>query len=108
MWMRRQLRGVVAVQSAVIGEGAADCGQAAAVGMMTSTCMRSLGMFEETRRCEICQKPIEPERLEAIPQTRLCAEHARQIAQYGGEFRATATAEGTGQKTGRGVVAVNQ
>ena len=43
-----------------------------------------------------------------MPQTRLCAEHARLIAQYGGEFRATATAEGTGQKTGRGVVAVNQ
>jgi hypothetical protein len=63
---------------------------------------------EGTRPCEICRAPIEAERLEAVPETRLCAEHAREIAKYGGEFRATATAEGTGQKTGRGVVAVNK
>ena len=65
-------------------------------------------MPEATRPCEICKRPIEPERLEAVPQTRLCAEHAREVVKYGGEFRATATAAGTGQKTGRGVVAVHQ
>jgi hypothetical protein len=43
-----------------------------------------------------------------VPATRLCADHARAILKYGGEFRATATTEGTGQKTGRGVVAINQ
>ncbi len=65
-------------------------------------------MSEQTRPCEICKQPIERERIAALPATRLCTEHARQIAKFGGEFRATATTEGTGQKTGRGVVAINQ
>jgi hypothetical protein len=43
-----------------------------------------------------------------VPATRLCSEHAREVVKYGGEFRATATTEGTGQKTGRGVVAISQ
>jgi hypothetical protein len=35
-------------------------------------------------------RPIEPGRAEAVPDTRLCAEHARQIEKHGGEFiRAT-------------------
>jgi hypothetical protein len=63
---------------------------------------------EGTRPCEICRRMIESERLEAVPETRLCADHARAVAKFGGEFRATATAEGTGQKTGRGVVSVNK
>jgi hypothetical protein len=44
-----------------------------------------------TRYCEICKQPIDPERLEAMPQTTLCTEHARQIARYGGEFKLSAT-----------------
>ena len=39
------------------------------------------------RGCEICKKPIETERAEAIPATRLCVHHAREIGEYGGEFR---------------------
>lgn len=39
------------------------------------------------RGCEICKKPIEPERAEAIPATRLCVQHAHEIGEYGGEFR---------------------
>lgn len=37
------------------------------------------------RICEVCKRPIEPERLE-IPETRLCGRHAREIDKYGGEF----------------------
>ena len=29
-------------------------------------------------RCEVCGRGIEPERLDVIPETRVCAEHARQ------------------------------
>lgn len=47
------------------------------------------------RRCEICKRPIEAERVEAIGDTRLCLEHARQIARFGGEFILTATQERT-------------
>jgi len=36
-------------------------------------------MSKKSRPCEICMKPIEPQRLEATPETRLCKEH-------GGEF----------------------
>jgi len=32
----------------------------------------------EERRCEVCQKPIPPERLEALPETRRCVECARE------------------------------
>jgi hypothetical protein len=60
------------------------------------------------RPCEICRRPIEPDRLDALPNTRLCAEHARAIVKHGGEFRATGTTEGTGPKTGRGLVAVTK
>jgi hypothetical protein len=31
-------------------------------------------------------KPIDAERLEAVPETRLCMEHAEQIKKHGGEF----------------------
>ncbi len=43
------------------------------------------------RGCEICKRPLEPERLEH-PSTRLCIEHHEAIKKYGGEFtRATKT-----------------
>jgi hypothetical protein len=47
------------------------------------------------RPCEICNQPIEPERAEAVPETRLCAAHGREIEKYGGEFRVTASWERT-------------
>ena len=49
----------------------------------------------KTRPCEICRELIEPERVEAIPETRLCTEHARQIQKHGGEFLVTAQHERT-------------
>ncbi len=49
----------------------------------------------QQRPCEICNQPIEPERAEAVPETRLCASHAREIEKFGGEFVVTATWERT-------------
>jgi hypothetical protein len=46
-------------------------------------------MSEKTRPCAVCGRPIPPGRLEALPQTRLCKEHALAIEKYGGEFRAS-------------------
>ena len=48
-------------------------------------------MPEKTRPCEVCGQPIDPERIEVVPETRLCVEHARMIGQYGGEFLVTGT-----------------
>ena len=52
-------------------------------------------MTQKTRPCEICLKPIEAGRLEAVPDTRLCAEHARKIEKHGGEFIRTMVQERT-------------
>jgi hypothetical protein len=49
----------------------------------------------KTRPCEICKELIDPERIEVVPETRLCTEHARQIQKYGGEFLVTARQERT-------------
>jgi hypothetical protein len=46
-------------------------------------------MSAKTRPCEICKKLIEPERVEGIPETRLCLEHANMIKPFGGEFFTT-------------------
>jgi hypothetical protein len=43
-------------------------------------------MSEKTRPCEICLAPIDPERAELLPETRLCVEHAREMSKYGGEY----------------------
>ena len=51
----------------------------------------------KTRPCEICRALIEPDRIEAIPETRLCTEHARLIAKYGGEFTLSSTQESLGK-----------
>jgi hypothetical protein len=48
-------------------------------------------MPTKSRPCAVCGRPIAPGRLEALPQTRLCREHAAAIEKYGGEFRATVT-----------------
>lgn len=47
------------------------------------------------RLCQICKKPIEQERTEAIPETRLCTQHGSEIAKYGGEFIMSASQERT-------------
>jgi hypothetical protein len=52
------------------------------------------------RGCEICKQSIEPERAESDPLTRLCALHAREIAQFGGEFRTVAREDRTSKKGG--------
>lgn len=52
------------------------------------------------RGCEICKRPIEPERAESDAMTRLCAEHARQIAAFGGEFMTVASEDRTSKKGG--------
>ena len=51
------------------------------------------------RLCMICKKEIETERDEAMPDTRLCAAHGKEIEQYGGEFRVAAEQEKTSKKT---------
>lgn len=51
----------------------------------------------KTRPCEICKRLIEVERVEAIPETRLCGEHARAILRFGGEFIVTSTTESLGK-----------
>lgn len=42
--------------------------------------------MSKTRFCEICKQPIEEERLEGSPETRLCIEHGKAIQSFGGEF----------------------
>ncbi len=54
-------------------------------------------MSDKTRPCEICGQMIDPERIEAVPETRLCVEHARMIGKYGGEFKITATQTSLGK-----------
>jgi hypothetical protein len=50
------------------------------------------------RTCLICKKIIDTERAEAIPDTRLCIEHAKEIIKYGGEFTLTGTTETTSKQ----------
>jgi Prokaryotic dksA/traR C4-type zinc finger len=52
-------------------------------------------MSSTTRPCEICRQPIDAERLEVLPETRLCTEHAKKIRKFGGEFIMTAIQERT-------------
>lgn len=49
----------------------------------------------KSRPCEVCMKPIEPERIETLPETRLCGEHAEKIAKLGGEFIRVSSTERT-------------
>lgn len=54
-------------------------------------------MSKKMRPCEICGEPIDPERIEVLPETRLCSEHARMIAKHGGEFIVTGTQSSLGK-----------
>ena len=56
-------------------------------------------MSEEKRYCAVCSGEIEADRLDALPDTRLCIKHGKEIAKYGGEFTAT----GTHINVGRGL-----
>src|SRR5262245_4568008 len=38
------------------------------------------------RNCEVCQRPIEYQRREAVPRSGLCEEHAAKALKLGGEF----------------------
>ncbi|MCE9548031.1 MAG: hypothetical protein K8T25_21365 [Planctomycetia bacterium] len=49
----------------------------------------------KTRYCQICKLPIDAERLEVVPETRLCTTHAHDIQKYGGEFKLVAEQERT-------------
>jgi hypothetical protein len=51
----------------------------------------------KTRPCEICGQPIDPERIEVVPETRLCVEHAEMAGKYGGEFIVTGTQASLGK-----------
>ena len=54
-------------------------------------------MPEKSRPCEICGELIDPERIDAVPATRLCMEHAKLIGKYGGEFILTGTQANLGK-----------
>jgi hypothetical protein len=47
------------------------------------------------RICEICKEPIDSERCEGLPDTRLCGPHAEEIERYGGEFKLSSKQERT-------------
>ena len=51
-----------------------------------------------TRLCEVCKRAIEEERLEGVPDTHLCMQHAEEIQRYGGEFLVTAEQERTSKQ----------
>jgi len=50
------------------------------------------------RLCIICKQEIDSERLEAIPETRLCLQHGHEIKKFGGEFKLSATQERTSKQ----------
>lgn len=47
------------------------------------------------RLCIVCKCEIESERIDAIPATRLCTQHGKEIQKYGGEFTLSASQERT-------------
>ena len=50
------------------------------------------------RLCVVCKQPIEADRIDAIPNTRLCIKCGRDIQRYGGEFRLSAADERTSKQ----------
>ena len=50
------------------------------------------------RLCFVCKKNIDDARLDAIPETRLCATHGQEIEKFGGEFRMSASQERTSKQ----------
>jgi hypothetical protein len=54
-------------------------------------------MSSQTRPCEICGLPIDADRIDVVPETRLCVEHAKLARKYGGEFIVTGTQASLGK-----------
>jgi hypothetical protein len=55
-------------------------------------------MTDRVRLCARCKEPIDQERLEAVPKTRLCIECAAHVDEtYGGEFRSRVKETKTGR-----------
>ena len=50
------------------------------------------------RRCYVCKTEIDFERIQAMPETRLCKRHGQEIEPYGGEFLRTASQERTSKQ----------
>ena len=50
------------------------------------------------RLCIVCKREIEADRIEAIPATRLCAQHGHEIERFGGEFTVSASQERTSKQ----------
>ncbi len=50
------------------------------------------------RLCIVCKQPIEDERIDAIPATKLCAAHGEEIEAFGGEFKVSASQERTSKQ----------
>jgi len=55
-------------------------------------------MPERMRFCAICNKEIDPGRVEALPDTILCTKHGEAIKKYGGEFHVTASTARLGKE----------
>jgi hypothetical protein len=49
------------------------------------------------RPCEVCRELIDEERLEVLPETRLCTECAKKITKHGGEFTVSSVADSLGK-----------
>ena len=50
------------------------------------------------RYCEVCRRIIDEERAEALPDTKLCIEHAKAIEKLGGEFKLGIAVETTSKQ----------
>lgn len=50
------------------------------------------------RFCQICKQILDPDRAEAIPETRLCSEHAKAVRKFGGEFILVSSQETTSKQ----------
>jgi hypothetical protein len=64
-------------------------------------------MTDRVRLCARCKQPIEAERVECLPQTRLCVACARVVEKkYGGEFRTVVQSTKMGRPGGLKITGV--
>lgn len=54
-------------------------------------------MSTTVRLCAVCNQEIASERLEVVPETWLCRQHAGEIEKFGGEFTLSARQESLGK-----------
>jgi hypothetical protein len=69
-------------------------------GLFLRANQEATSMAQKTRLCEICMKPIDPDRLESFTDTRLCSDHAAKIKKHGGEFIRAVSQETTSKQGG--------